>query len=128
MEEDPVAGVQEQRPRRDQRGAAPERECSPSPAHDRRCVQGGHERLRRVTAREVERATDEERRERRPEEHRHRQHRVPLEHLDVEAEIRSEVASRHDGQRDALEAVHGQRDEEEQGGSSPRLDAALEAT
>ena len=51
-----------------------------------------------------------------------------LEHLDVEAEVRSEVASRHDGQRDALEAVHGQRDEEEQGGASPRLDAALEAS
>ena len=39
-------------------------------------------------------------------------HRVPLEHLDVEAEVRPEVAPRDDGKGDALERVDDERDDD----------------
>ena len=72
------------------------------------------------------RSIDDDRRHGRAEEHRHRQHRVPVGHLDVEADVRPEVTARDDWERDALQAVDGERDDHDDGASAPGGDASLE--
>ena len=128
MEEDPVPRVEDERDGRDEGRPRPEDERHTRPAQDRRREEDGHERLRPVAAHQVERAADDERRNRRAVEHRHRQHRVPLEHLDVEADVRPEVATRDDGKRDALQAVDDERDRDDGDASAPRADSLLEAS
>ncbi len=126
VEEDPVARVEDERDGHDQSRARPEDEGHTRPAQDRGGEEDGHERLRSVPTHEVERAADDERSDRRAVEHRHRKHRVPLEHLNVEAEVRPEVATRDDGQRDALETVDDERDRDDGGASAPGADPSLE--
>ena len=120
VEEDAVPRVEDQRRSREQRGATAEGERDPGPGEHRAREQEGHDDLRAPTADGVERPPDDQRRQRRPEEHRHREHRVPVEHLDVEPQIGAEVATRDGRQGDAL----GDEDEDRRARRRPDRRAA----
>ena len=65
----------------------------PSPADDRAGVEERHERLGQPPVEDVEREAGEERRDRRPEEHRPREEDVAVEKLDVGIEVLVEIAT-----------------------------------
>ncbi len=113
MEEDPVARIEQQDGDREQRRSPPEAACSEEPRRDRRRVQERDARLGQRAAQRIEQPTDDERRDRRAAEHVAEVDRVRLEELDVGAEVRSEVPSADERQRERLEPPHADRDEED---------------
>ena len=77
-------------------------------------VQHRHRRLGEPPAEEIEREPGEERRDRRPEEHRPRQEDVVVEELDVREEVLVEVAARPERPRDRADRVRHASDDEQQ--------------
>ncbi len=126
VEQDPEAGIREKRDRGHEGRARAERERRPRPQHHRGGEQQRHHHEQSPASEEVECPPDHERRQRGPEEHGHRDDRVPVPHLNVVADVRPEVAPWDDGEREASQTEHYERQGEDRRPAPLRLDPGFE--
>ena len=121
MEEDRVAGVDEEHDSHEHRGPDAEEACRKEPGNDRPCVQQRHDRLGKRAAGELKQTADEERRARRPAEHVAEVDRMTLEELDVAAEVRREITPSRERHRQSLEPPDHEGDQENHGNAAATI-------
>ena len=113
MEHQPVGRIHEDRDRDEQSSLCSERTSRCGPRDDRPGEQHGEQGLRKPAAGDVECGAGHDWRHRRPEQHRPRQKRMPVEELDVAVEVLVEVAARDQRPADRAHSVDSERGGEE---------------
>ena len=113
VEHQAVRRIDEDRDRDEQGSPRPERARRRGPRDHRAGEQHGEQRLGEPASRYIERSAGHDRRHRRPEQHRPRQERMPVEELDVAVEVLVEVAARDQRPADRPHSVDRERRDEE---------------
>ena len=119
VEHQPVRRVDEQRGRDEERGTRAVRSRCGGPGDDRAGEEHGHQRLGEAAVRNVEGAAVDDRRDRRPEQHRPWQQRVPVEELHVVVQVLVEIPAADERPTDCAQGVHRQSEDEEDDRAAP---------